>query len=164
MLYRTNEYKMSLWNVQTILVSLLSCLAIINISFVFTISIWSFRIVMCLCAMVAIMVIWLIYKSIYFQEKTRSKLMWLLWLGIYILLLLALLPITLFFYFQMDWLLFLQYGMKTLYVCYSKTNIIIPMLLLCGATLGYWMAIIMVYNKSYVSYLCLKKIVEIYGK
>ena len=90
--------------------------------------------------------------------------MWLLWLGIYILLLLALLPITLFFYFQMDWLLFLQYGMKTLYVCYSKTNIIIPMLLLCGATLGYWMAIIMVYNKSYVSYLCLKKIVEIYGK
>lgn len=149
---------------QMILTGILLMVVVINVIFMLISPTSFLRVIMCFCAIESCWTIRLIYNNILLQERVRSKYVWLRWFLVYIMLISAASPLIIFIYSQMDWSLFSQYALEMFYICYMETNIIVPLLILLLLTITFWYLVIISYQKSYISYLCYNKIIEIYGK
>lgn len=112
---------------------------------------------------VSIVSAWLLYTAGQRLMEQRDFLFFVEWIASYLFLLMGSLPIVLFIYLNLDWLLLAEYGKMVLMVYWTAENIVLPLAFLLWTSSIFWILTIQLYKKSYISYLCLSKKKEIHG-
>lgn len=164
MKYITKEYKVLLNNTTIILSIILLTIISINTNLVINAPNWTIRSFVLICLIMCVESIWLLYSTIKNFISYREQSVIITWIGAFLCLLIGLLPAMLYIYLNLDWTLLSNYGKIAIKIYCSIENMILPLALGLLASLIYWTLTIQLYKRSYITYLCLNKKKEIYGK
>lgn len=86
------------------------------------------------------------------------------WTLSFVLLVIALCPISFHVFMGLDWTMFEKYGWGTLAIYWQFEYVLLPMSILVVVCLFYWISTIQFYKKSYLAHLSFIKKKEIYGE
>lgn len=161
--YITNEYKTLLPNVTLVLYIVLLTVLCIDIVLTAIAPNWIMKLCLLSDVFAIVASAWLLFKAIQRMTEQRDQLVIVEWIASYMFLLIGTLPIVLFIYLNLDWLLLAEYGTMVLSAYWSVENMVLPVVFLLLVNLIFWTLTIQLYKKSYIIFLCLNKKKEIYG-
>lgn len=162
--YMTSEYRTLLRNAAIVLSIVM--LAVIGADVVLAVVApsWPIRLISLAGSLVSIGSGFLLYTSIRHFIDYRDPIVILRWVSSFICLLIGLLPIMLFVYLNLDWRILATYGRMAIDVYLSFDNFVLPLALMFLVSMIYWTMTVQLYRKSYITYLCINKKEDIYGK
>lgn len=162
--YITNDYKTLLSNAAVILSIVLFAVIGMNAVLAIIAPSWTIRLFVLIGLIMSIGTAWLHYVSIKHFIDYRDQLVVIKLIVAFLCLLIGLLPVMLYIYLNLDWILLSSYGKKVIDIYWSVENMILPLAFCILVSLIYWTLTIQLYKKSYTTYLCFKKKKEIYEK
>ena len=159
-----NTYNTLLHNATLGLSILLLSIIGTNIYFTITAPVWQINSFCLLCAISSIISALLLNKVISNITTIRNHLILINWIGSFLCMTIGTIPLLFYIYINMDWKLLITYGDLILKINYSLENLVIPIALMILMSIVYWTLTIQLYNKSYLTYLCIKQKKEIYER
>lgn len=162
--YITKDYKALLRNATLVLSIVIFAIVGFDITLTIIAPSWPIRIYVSVGVLMSLLAAWFLYTAVRHFIDYRDHAVMVKWMVSYICLFVAVLPIMLFVFLNLDWQLLATYGRMAFDRYLSFENMVLPIALLLLVSLIYWTLTIQLYKKSYTTYLCINKKEVIYGK